>query len=61
MEVFLGTDGSGADFLQVSPDQHLTMDGPKVFEFTAQRIPPLVSALDDSIGRPRLLFVPSGQ
>lgn len=48
---FLGTDGSGADFLQASSDQHLAMDGSNVFEFTLKRIPPLVSALDNSIGR----------
>ena len=47
---FLGTDGSGADFLQASSDQYLSMDGPEVFEFTVQRVPPLVSALDDAIG-----------
>ena len=28
------------------------MDGPKVFEFTLKRIPPLLSELDQKIGRP---------
>ena len=47
----LGTDGSGADFLQASTDKYLTMDGAKVFEFTLQRIPPLLAELDNSLSR----------
>ena len=50
-QFLLGTDGSGADFLQASSDDYLTMDGSKVFEFTIQRVPPLVSALDESLGK----------
>ena len=50
-QFYLGTDGSGGDYLQASSNQFLTMDGPKVFEFTIQRIPPLVSALDNDLGR----------
>jgi 3-oxoacyl-[acyl-carrier-protein] synthase-3 len=47
----LGTDGAGADFLQASTDKYLTMDGAKVFEFTLQRIPPLLTELDNSLSR----------
>ncbi len=45
-EFILGTDGSGANYLEASSDTSLKMDGPKVFEFTLQRIPILLSELD---------------
>lgn len=47
----LGTDGSGADCLQASMDKYLTMDGAKVFEFTLQRIPPLLNELEKRLAR----------
>jgi len=51
-EFILGTDGAGANYLQASSDECLKMDGPKVFEFTLQRIPVLLSELDQKIGQP---------
>lgn len=51
-EFILGTDGSGANYLQASSDKSLTMDGPKVFEFTLQRIPILLSELEKNNGHP---------
>ena len=50
-DFILGTDGSGANYLQASSNKCLKMDGPKVFEFTLQRIPVLLSELDQKIGR----------
>jgi 3-oxoacyl-[acyl-carrier-protein] synthase-3 len=47
----LGTDGAGADCLQASWDKYLTMDGAKVFEFTLQKIPPLLNELEEKLAR----------
>jgi len=46
----LGTDGSGADYLQASQDGHLSMQGPSVFEFTLREVPPLIDRLDRILG-----------
>ena len=51
-QFILGTDGSGADYLEASSNKFLKMDGPKVFEFTLQRIPKLLSELDTIQNRP---------
>lgn len=56
-EFILGTDGSGANYLHASIDEFLKMDGPKVFEFTLQRIPVLLSELDKKIGRPHNYYL----
>lgn len=56
-QFILGTDGSGANYLQASGDMSLTMDGPKVFEFTLQRIPVLLSELDKKLGRPHDFYL----
>lgn len=42
----LGTDGSGADALQVPPGGWLSMDGSRVFEFTLTEVPKLVQSID---------------
>jgi len=42
----LGTDGSGADALQVLPGGFLSMDGSRVFEFTLTEVPQLVQSID---------------
>jgi 3-oxoacyl-[acyl-carrier-protein] synthase-3 len=47
----LGTDGSGADYLQAPQAGYLSMQGPSVFEFTLREVPPLIDRLNIILGK----------